>query len=799
MPKKMNIFSELKRRRVFNTVALYIVGAWVALQVAELALPALDIPETAIRYVWIGAFALFPLVLIFGWRYDISKGGIRRTLAPGAEPLESETLHGVDRWFIGGLSTAALAVIAVMLVRIGQIEPEILRVAPENSIAVMPFEVCDGRSSDQPIAFQLAIEVLNRLSEHGGLKVISRVTTYNLAGFGWSAPRISGHLGVQYVLTGEVCRDGETLTISSELRDKDDFIVSRKSYEQIINPYSQIELRVATQVADAVAAQLGYLTPLAPDAPVNRLAYEQLLIGRQFLENRGWQKAKESFERALELQPGFPEAVFELAIMEIRLNPDKARVERLASARQKAEEALVLAEGEVEGGAAGFYTHFVIGRIQHTLARWEEASLWRQAGELDEQEVARRKEMTHERFSLSERHLRTALGLNPSHIETYEWLVNTIERLGIERRGEAFEMMQRGLERDPFNKDYNATLAFRMAGRGRYREAMELLDRFAVLPDGKRELWWTQLEIQNNMGRYDDKLATQIEILREDPDAYLIGGILGHLYWLTSEMVELDLPEEAEWLHQLLMRVPLPERNFLLRMPRDDWYQKAIGEGQQVAARWVEKYGGMSNQEILDKWWLIVGHVAESFWVTGERERAIELAEGLRHQQQHLQWAERQSGGDMELAQWYTEMGRRDDAVTLWEQSLDYLQREVDHGIRHPGTLAGLAYVNALLGNREDALDTLEMAVNYGHFEGYGGYGGLLPNEDAEVGDDVTDPFASIRGDPRFLALADRAESIVAQQRSNIQAMLARNDMEALLVPVIALWEKRVAALAETD
>ena len=58
------LFSELRRRRMFHTLALYIVGAWVALQVAELALPALDLPEQAIRYVWLGAILIFPLVLV---------------------------------------------------------------------------------------------------------------------------------------------------------------------------------------------------------------------------------------------------------------------------------------------------------------------------------------------------------------------------------------------------------------------------------------------------------------------------------------------------------------------------------------------------------------------------------------------------------------------------------------------------------------------------------------------------------------------------------------------------------------
>jgi hypothetical protein len=59
---------EARRRKLFRFVALYVVAAWVALQVADLAFPGMDIPEQAIRFVWIGAFLLFPLVVLFGWR-----------------------------------------------------------------------------------------------------------------------------------------------------------------------------------------------------------------------------------------------------------------------------------------------------------------------------------------------------------------------------------------------------------------------------------------------------------------------------------------------------------------------------------------------------------------------------------------------------------------------------------------------------------------------------------------------------------------------------------------------------------
>ena len=52
---------EARRRNVFRDAGLYIVGAWVVLQVAEIAFPALNIPEFSLRYVWVGVLILFPI------------------------------------------------------------------------------------------------------------------------------------------------------------------------------------------------------------------------------------------------------------------------------------------------------------------------------------------------------------------------------------------------------------------------------------------------------------------------------------------------------------------------------------------------------------------------------------------------------------------------------------------------------------------------------------------------------------------------------------------------------------------
>ena len=56
------LVAELKRRNIFRVVTVYAVASWVILQLADITFPALDIPESDIRYVIIALLAAFPLV-----------------------------------------------------------------------------------------------------------------------------------------------------------------------------------------------------------------------------------------------------------------------------------------------------------------------------------------------------------------------------------------------------------------------------------------------------------------------------------------------------------------------------------------------------------------------------------------------------------------------------------------------------------------------------------------------------------------------------------------------------------------
>ena len=83
--------------------AVYIVSAWVLIQVADLVFAALEIREAALRYVWMVFLLGFPIALVFSWRYDITPEGIRRTPPDTGFAAQDLSLRRSDYLLLAGL------------------------------------------------------------------------------------------------------------------------------------------------------------------------------------------------------------------------------------------------------------------------------------------------------------------------------------------------------------------------------------------------------------------------------------------------------------------------------------------------------------------------------------------------------------------------------------------------------------------------------------------------------------------------------------------------------------------------
>ena len=74
----MSILGELKRRNVTRVALLYIVAAWLVLQVADVSISLLSLPDWVGKVVFLLLALGFPFALIFSWAYELTPEGLKR-------------------------------------------------------------------------------------------------------------------------------------------------------------------------------------------------------------------------------------------------------------------------------------------------------------------------------------------------------------------------------------------------------------------------------------------------------------------------------------------------------------------------------------------------------------------------------------------------------------------------------------------------------------------------------------------------------------------------------------------------
>jgi hypothetical protein len=79
---------ELRRRRVIPVALIYTVCAGLAIQVAAMTFPMLDLPVWSLRLVLVLAVLGFAVALGLSWVYDITDTGVQRTPPREVTPAE---------------------------------------------------------------------------------------------------------------------------------------------------------------------------------------------------------------------------------------------------------------------------------------------------------------------------------------------------------------------------------------------------------------------------------------------------------------------------------------------------------------------------------------------------------------------------------------------------------------------------------------------------------------------------------------------------------------------------------------
>jgi len=74
----MSFFEELKRRNVFRVGIAYAIVSWIVLQVVDVVLPFIGLPDSAGRLVLFLILAGLPIALVLGWAFEMTPEGLKR-------------------------------------------------------------------------------------------------------------------------------------------------------------------------------------------------------------------------------------------------------------------------------------------------------------------------------------------------------------------------------------------------------------------------------------------------------------------------------------------------------------------------------------------------------------------------------------------------------------------------------------------------------------------------------------------------------------------------------------------------
>ena len=103
----MTFLAELKRRNVIRMAGLYLVGAWLLVQVASTVLPAFHVPDWALRGLIILLVLGFVPAVAFAWVFEMTPDGLKRDAEVSPEQsIAPQTAQRMNRMIIALLALA---------------------------------------------------------------------------------------------------------------------------------------------------------------------------------------------------------------------------------------------------------------------------------------------------------------------------------------------------------------------------------------------------------------------------------------------------------------------------------------------------------------------------------------------------------------------------------------------------------------------------------------------------------------------------------------------------------------------
>ncbi len=331
----MSLFAELKRRNVVRVGIAYVVIGWILAQVAEFAFENFGAPDWVLKTVVVVLLLGLPLVLFFAWAFEMTPEGVKREKdVDRSQSITQSTGRKLDFVIIGALvlalgyfiweRQAGVEVTSVEEQSAAEGSGQSSDDGPvARSIAVLPFVNMSSDKEQEWFSDGLTEELLNALARTPDLLVAARTSSFKFKGSTEDIPTIAKALGVAHVLEGSVRRGRDDLRITAQLiRASDGFHLWSQTYDRKPDDVIAIQEEIAVEIATALETAMdpealakmvsaGTNSVAAYNAYLQGLAYgaSTLSTGDAYT----FLGARDSFERAIELDPEFSLAYWKLA------------------------------------------------------------------------------------------------------------------------------------------------------------------------------------------------------------------------------------------------------------------------------------------------------------------------------------------------------------------------------------------------------------------------------------------------------------------------------------------------------
>ncbi len=477
-------FRELKRRKVYRVAATYLAVAFVGFQAVKLLIPSTTLPPWADELMLAFLIVGFPVSLVIAWAFEVTPEGIQRT---GSASYDGE----------GGQQVASKA--------------------PAHSIAVLPFTEL-GEEEAGTFTEGMHDALLTRLSNIGGLMVISRTSVQKYRSSGTPTSEIARELGVRWVVEGGVQEMGDQIQVNAQLVDPSTSSQTwADSYRRRLTAENlfAIQTEITRKIVDSLQAELSRDEEerIARQPTDELAAYRLYLKGRVQLERRsenGLLRAEGYFKEAIREDPKYALAYTGLAdsqtlLAGYYLRPPRNVVPKGKEAIRKALEIDPdLGEARASRG------------LMLYIYDWE--------------------------FDEAGTQFERALKLSPNYATAHHWY--GLYFLAVGRLDEALDILRAAEELDPHSEIILTQTAFPLAFQGRfeeaeaqYQKALDLDPRFAPAHS------WLGLAYADE-GRFE-------EGIRECTEAVAISGRFSSRWIGNLAYVHATAGQDAEALELL--------------------------------------------------------------------------------------------------------------------------------------------------------------------------------------------------------------------------------------------------------